>query len=93
MKTFEPNKEMKEWDYVYVSVVSEEHAIQDKNKKILLRKCSDWYVTIVGWYEEKYLKWDAFIAIIWDYAVPALKTITIEVTEEQEEQINNILKK
>ena len=90
METF---KEMKEWDYVYISDVSEEDAIKNKNKKILIRKCSDWYVCILTDWEEEYLKWEAFETTIWDYAVPALKTITIEVTEEQEEQINNILKK
>ena len=92
MKTFEPNKEMKEWDYVYVSDTSEERAIYKKEKRILLRKCIDWYVTVNGYFEEKYLKWEAFKTSIWDYAVPATKTITLEVTEEQEREINIIKK-
>ena len=96
MKTFEPNKtitEMKEWDYVYVSDDSEEGAIEDKIKEILIRKCSNWYVCVASDWEKNYLDWKTFETNIWEYAVPALKTITLEVTEEQEREINNILNK
>ena len=87
----EPKEEMKEWDYVYVSDMSEEHALARKDKKILLRKCSDGVVCIES--EEDYREWRMFSTEAWNYAVPALKTITLEVTEEQEREINNILKK
>ena len=91
-------EELKEWDYVYVSDESEEDALKGKYKKILLRKCSDWYVCIQYGFEKEYLKWETFHTRIWDYAVPIhkeeiKKTITLEVTEEQEREINNILKK
>ena len=90
-----PKEEMKEWDYVYISSESEEHAIEEKDKRMLLRKCINWYVCIQYGFEKEYLKWEAFETTIWDYAVPvpATKTITLEVTEEQEREINNILKK
>ena len=98
MKTFEPNKEMKEWDYVYVSDESEEDALEEKDKRILLRKCKDWFVTVESFCENKYLQWKVFETDIFYHAVPipkeeTKKTITLEVTEEQEREINNILKK
>ena len=89
--------QVKEGDRIYVSDWSAEDALEEERERILLRKCNNGYVCIQHGLEEDYLEWKTFETVTWKYAVSIpekkTKTITIQVTEEQEEEINNIINK
>lgn len=81
-------EELKEGDEVYASYVSEEEALEIKIKRILLRKCSDWYVCVELRNQEDYKKWKVFTTEYWKYAVPVpkeqpIKEYTIEQLQEK----------
>ncbi len=73
-----------ELTWVYVSDVSEEHALDIENKKILI--CSlPWnarskYICVSNFYEEEYKTWLEYEHQHWKYAVPVPK-------EEKKERI------
>ena len=78
---------MKEWEFVYVCNISEGSALRFKTKRILLKKCNDWYVCVSNTYEDEYREWNIFCTIAWRYAVPVpdveVKEYTIKELEEK----------
>lgn len=81
---------MQEWDEVYVSDISEEQAIKNKDRYILLRACKNGYVCIVRMYEYCYKEWNTFGTTTWKYAVPIpqAKTLTIKTEDWQSLEIS-----
>ena len=57
MRTFEKEKyRLREGDKVFVSDLSASSALNEKDKRILLRKCNNGYVCIQHGLEEDYLE-------------------------------------
>ena len=76
---------MKEWDMVYVCNISEGSALRFKTKRILLKKCNNWYVCVNVACQSSYERWDTFDTLCFKYAVPIpkVKEYTMEQLQEK----------
>ena len=66
---------MREWDIVYVSDESLEHALINKDERIYLKSYNDWYECVNSLHEEAYKKWEGYNTITWKYIVPIRKRV------------------
>ena len=93
----EDDNELKEWDIVYGSCTSIEHAIESKIEYIYVGKIHEKalskYVVIEAWFEKKYRNWEEFCRSVVDYVVKKQNKeyYTLEATDEQRKKIQNIL--
>ena len=66
---------MREWDIVYVSNISLEHALINKRERIYIKSYNDWYECVWWWDEVNYKKWERYDTITWKYIVPMRKRV------------------
>lgn len=83
-----------EYRYVYVSDVSEEHALKGKDKRILLYSLpwtiANRHITVAWWYEIEFINWEEYCISRWRYIaeIPEEKTISIKTKDWQELEIS-----
>ena len=96
--TEEPKTE--EPKYVYVSNNSEEDALQEEKKRILITtlpwQYTQPYLCVLDSHEEKYLKWEKYEYSNWKYAVPVpsdkKKLRELYMTDAEYEKLTTWLK-
>ena len=89
---------VKDYEYVYVSDESEEDALKEKDKRILLFTFP-WntykkYACVWSWHEHDFEKWSEYSIITRKYAVPIPKEeekVTIEMTKEEYNKVKSVL--
>lgn len=88
--------ELKEWDIVYVSDISEEHALEQMAERLYLCTIQKWrYKYICTWNNWYYERWDDINIKTYRYIVKKpiedIKIRKIECTDSKREEIQNIL--
>lgn len=81
-----------EYKYVYVSDISEEDALKEKEKRILLYelpwKAQHKYIVVWEYIEEQFIKWEYYETVGYKFITETPEVITIKTEDWQELEIS-----